>query len=92
MLLNDVCAVHTFIQRDVVVENERTLEFYSEARHDGLEKLVMNPLFMTEYFCNREDFLCFRHADFAPRSRGPLEPRRAVLVSVFLMPPVRMRT
>ncbi|XP_061225044.1 dynein regulatory complex subunit 7 isoform X2 [Neopsephotus bourkii] len=41
-----------------------TMEFYSEARVDGLQKRVETATEMTEYFMGRDDFLYLRHVDF----------------------------
>ncbi|XP_026712561.1 dynein regulatory complex subunit 7 isoform X2 [Athene cunicularia] len=45
-------------------EAEHTMEFYSEARVDGLQKRVKNAKEMTEYFVGRDDFLHVRHTEF----------------------------
>ncbi|XP_065517544.1 dynein regulatory complex subunit 7 isoform X4 [Lathamus discolor] len=41
-----------------------TMEFYNEARVDGLQKRVETASEMTEYFMGRDDFLYLRHVDF----------------------------
>ncbi|NWX48082.1 DRC7 protein, partial [Steatornis caripensis] len=48
---------------------ERTMEFYSEARADGLQKRVENANEMTEYFVGRDDFLHVRHMEFGKRGK-----------------------
>ncbi|XP_062442550.1 dynein regulatory complex subunit 7 [Rhea pennata] len=48
-------------------ETERTMEFYNEARVDGLQKRVENASEMSEYFVGRDDFLYFRHVEFGKR-------------------------
>ncbi|NXI95465.1 DRC7 protein, partial [Psophia crepitans] len=50
-------------------EAERTVEFYSEARVDGLQKLVENANEMTEHFVGRDDFLHVRHVEFGKRGK-----------------------
>uniref|UniRef100_A0A8D0F5Z0 Dynein regulatory complex subunit 7 n=1 Tax=Strix occidentalis caurina TaxID=311401 RepID=A0A8D0F5Z0_STROC len=50
-------------------ETERTMEFYSEARVDGLQKRVKNAEEMTEYFVGREDSLHVRHIEFRKRGK-----------------------
>ncbi|XP_010292444.1 PREDICTED: coiled-coil domain-containing protein lobo homolog, partial [Phaethon lepturus] len=50
-------------------ETERTVEFYSEARVDGLQKCVENANEMTEYFTGRDDFLHVRHMEFGKRGK-----------------------
>ncbi|NWW85067.1 DRC7 protein, partial [Rhynochetos jubatus] len=50
-------------------ETERTMEFYSEARVDGLQKRVDNANEMTEYFVGRDDFLHIRHTEFGKRGK-----------------------
>ncbi|XP_067012895.2 dynein regulatory complex subunit 7 [Anabrus simplex] len=74
---------HTFFVAASSVEDSRLMEFYSEARIDGLERLEMHPLYLTETFKGRRDRLFYRHVTFAPRQRGTLAamegPRRVVL-------------
>ncbi|NWJ00444.1 DRC7 protein, partial [Crypturellus undulatus] len=48
-------------------ETERTMEFYNEARVDGLQKHVENAHEMTDYFEGRDDFLYLRHVEFGKR-------------------------
>ncbi|XP_074738027.1 dynein regulatory complex subunit 7 [Strix uralensis] len=50
-------------------ETERTMEFYSEARVDGLQKRVKNAEEMTEYFVGRDDSLHVRHIEFRKRGK-----------------------
>ncbi|XP_074824600.1 dynein regulatory complex subunit 7 isoform X2 [Natator depressus] len=50
-------------------ETERTMEFYSETRVDGLQKRVENAKEMTEYFEGRSDFLHYRHTVFGRRTK-----------------------
>ncbi|NXQ95038.1 DRC7 protein, partial [Sagittarius serpentarius] len=50
-------------------ETEHTMEFYNEARVDGLQKRVENANKMTEYFVGRDDFLHIRHMEFGKRGK-----------------------
>ncbi|NWH43756.1 DRC7 protein, partial [Fregata magnificens] len=50
-------------------ETEHTMEFYNEARVDGLQKRVENANEMTEYFLGRDDFLHVRHMEFGKRGK-----------------------
>ncbi|XP_064315141.1 dynein regulatory complex subunit 7 isoform X3 [Phalacrocorax carbo] len=50
-------------------DTERTMEFYNEARVDGLQKRVENANEMTEYFLGRDDFLHVRHMEFGKRGK-----------------------
>ncbi|KAM6380930.1 dynein regulatory complex subunit 7 isoform 2-T2 [Pluvialis apricaria] len=50
-------------------ETEHTMEFYNEARVDGLQKRVENANEMTEYFVGRDDFLHTRHMEFGKRGQ-----------------------
>lgn len=50
-------------------ETEHTMEFYNEARVDGLQKRVENDTKMTEYFVGRDDFLHVRHMEFGKRGK-----------------------
>ncbi|XP_014802627.1 PREDICTED: dynein regulatory complex subunit 7 isoform X1 [Calidris pugnax] len=50
-------------------ETEYTMEFYNEARVDGLQKRVETPNEMTEYFVGRDDFLHVRYMEFGKRRK-----------------------
>ncbi|KAF1504737.1 Dynein regulatory complex subunit 7, partial [Eudyptula minor] len=50
-------------------ETGHTMEFYNEARVDGLQKRVENANEMTEYFVGRDDFLHVRHMEFGKRGK-----------------------
>ncbi|XP_074769198.1 dynein regulatory complex subunit 7 isoform X2 [Athene noctua] len=50
-------------------EAEHTMEFYSKARVDDLQKRVKNAKEMTEYFVGRDDFLHVRHTEFHERGK-----------------------
>ncbi|NXX55520.1 DRC7 protein, partial [Scopus umbretta] len=50
-------------------ETEHMMEFYNEARVDGLQKRVENANEMTEYFTGRDDFLHIRHVEFGKRGK-----------------------
>ncbi|KAM6123728.1 dynein regulatory complex subunit 7 [Phoenicopterus ruber ruber] len=56
---------HTYVSLEP--ETERTMEFYDEARVDGLQKRVENANEMIEYFMGRDDFLHIRHMEFGTR-------------------------
>ncbi|KAK6999816.1 dynein regulatory complex subunit 7 [Biomphalaria glabrata] len=64
---------HNYHANATEPENERTMIFYDEARHDGLVKREEKPLSMTEHFKGREDFLFYRHVEFGKKSKklGP---------------------
>ncbi|NXE11065.1 DRC7 protein, partial [Lophotis ruficrista] len=53
---------HTYMSLEP--ETECTMEFYNEARVDGLQKRVENANEMIEYFLGRDDFLHVRHVEF----------------------------
>ncbi|NXV91317.1 DRC7 protein, partial [Calonectris borealis] len=58
---------HTYMSLES--ETEHTMEFYNEARVDGLQKRVENAKEMTEYFVGRDDFLHVRHTEFGKRGK-----------------------
>ncbi|NXK10572.1 DRC7 protein, partial [Herpetotheres cachinnans] len=60
---------HTYMSLEPETETERTMEFYNEARVDGLQKRVENANEMTEYFMGRDDFLHIRHVEFGKREK-----------------------
>ncbi|XP_038610067.1 dynein regulatory complex subunit 7 isoform X3 [Tachyglossus aculeatus] len=57
--------VHTY--KTMIPETERTMEFYSAARVDGLLKRIENPLEIIEHYEGRADFLSYRHVEFGKR-------------------------
>ncbi|KAK4884516.1 hypothetical protein RN001_000787 [Aquatica leii] len=71
---------------DVSVEKERVLDFYHHARHDGLSKISLDALYITELYENTEDGIYYRHIDFAPRGHPPpgvLEGVRRIVVKII---------
>ncbi|NXP12136.1 DRC7 protein, partial [Thinocorus orbignyianus] len=50
-------------------ETEYTMEFYHEARVDGLQRRVETSEEMTEYFVGRDDFLHVRNMQFGKRQK-----------------------
>ncbi|XP_066493846.1 dynein regulatory complex subunit 7 [Tiliqua scincoides] len=64
-----VLGLKAHIYVTMIPETERTMEFYSETRVDGLRKRVETPQDMEEYFEGRSDFLNYRHTVFGPRAR-----------------------
>ncbi|NXU82045.1 DRC7 protein, partial [Oreotrochilus melanogaster] len=58
---------HTY--KSLKPRTERTMEFYHEARVDGLQKRVENATEMIEYFVGREDFLRVRHTEFGKKQK-----------------------
>ncbi|XP_033013338.1 dynein regulatory complex subunit 7 [Lacerta agilis] len=60
---------HNYLTMDP--ETDRTMEFYSETRVDGLQKRIETPNDMEEYFEGRSDFLYYRHAEFGKRIKKP---------------------
>uniref|UniRef100_A0A1Y1MSI4 Dynein regulatory complex subunit 7 n=1 Tax=Photinus pyralis TaxID=7054 RepID=A0A1Y1MSI4_PHOPY len=82
----DCMKMHHYASGDeATVEQPRDIEFYHHARYDGLSKLIMHSLYMTEYYENTEDRIYYRHIDFAPRGKPPpgiLEGTRRIVVKV----------
>ncbi|XP_061863419.1 dynein regulatory complex subunit 7 [Colius striatus] len=67
---------HTYTRLEP--EADHTMEFYHEARVDGLQKRVAKAEEMTECFVGREDFLHLRHVCFGKRGKPvPLAGARA---------------
>lgn len=58
---------HTYVW--LAPETENTMEFYNEARVDGLQKRVQSAMEMTEYFVGRDDFLHVRYTEFGKRGK-----------------------
>ena len=61
------------------------MNFYNEARVDGLKQRVETPLNMMEYFQNRDDFLFYRYVQYGPKPKkfGPADEvvQRPIIVS-----------
>ncbi|GLH07723.1 Coiled-coil domain-containing protein 135 [Gryllus bimaculatus] len=71
---------HQYYMGHTAVEDKRKLNFFYEARADGLSELIMDPLFLTLHYIDRIDFLYYRHAIFEPRLEGEIsEDKRNVL-------------
>ncbi|NXG64966.1 DRC7 protein, partial [Hemiprocne comata] len=58
---------HTY--KSLEPEGEHMMEFYHEARVDGLQKHVEHGNEMTEYFVGRDDFLHVRQTTFGKRGK-----------------------
>jgi len=72
---------HLFVVGRTGVENKRTMLFYHVARHDGLEKLEMDPVYLIQHFRGRLDLLYYRKVDYQPIGQGQGEElKRNVLV------------
>ena len=72
---------HLFIVGRTGVENKRTMFFYHAARHDGLEKLEMDPVYLIQHFRDRLDLLYYRKVDYQPLGQDQGEElKRNVLV------------
>ncbi|KAF5280263.1 hypothetical protein FQR65_LT03071 [Abscondita terminalis] len=68
----DCLKKHIYKRGDKVsVELPRVLEFYHLARHDGLAKVILDPLYITEYYQNTKNGIYYRHTNFAPREQAP---------------------
>lgn len=54
-------------------EGERMMQFYHNARVDGLMRRTETPTEMTEEFVHRDDFLIYRHVTYGVRQKkfGP---------------------
>ncbi|NXI66274.1 DRC7 protein, partial [Anseranas semipalmata] len=57
------------IYKSMEPETERVMEFYNEARVDGLQKRAENASEIREYFVGRDDFKYFRHIEFDKRRK-----------------------
>ncbi|KAF2899788.1 hypothetical protein ILUMI_06398, partial [Ignelater luminosus] len=67
------------------VEAVRVIEFYHEARYDGLTKLELDAMYLTEHYVEREDRIYYRHVNFAKRGEPPpgmIEGPRRIVVKI----------
>lgn len=62
-----VSLVHTY--KSMSPQTERVMEFYTETRVDGLQKLAENDNEMKEYFVGRDDFKYFQHTEFRSKRK-----------------------
>ncbi|XP_072742511.1 dynein regulatory complex subunit 7 [Anoplolepis gracilipes] len=70
----DHCKVNRYLASDTAsVDNERVIDFYDSAQFDGLSRIEMGPLHLTQYYTNREDFLYYRHAQFSIDEDNPAD-------------------
>ncbi|XP_028050974.2 dynein regulatory complex subunit 7 [Monomorium pharaonis] len=61
----DHCKAHCYLTSDSdSINNERTIDFYDSAQFDGLSRIEAGPLYLTQYYVDREDFLYYRRAEF----------------------------
>ncbi|XP_035192369.1 dynein regulatory complex subunit 7 isoform X4 [Oxyura jamaicensis] len=61
--------LHFHIYKSMEPETERVMEFYNEARVDGLQKRAENASEIREYFVGRDDFKYFQHTEFGKRGK-----------------------
>ncbi|XP_025988502.2 dynein regulatory complex subunit 7 [Solenopsis invicta] len=62
----DHCKAHRYLAFDCdSVSDERTIDFYDSAQFDGLSRIETGPLYLTQHYVDREDFLYYRHAEFS---------------------------
>uniref|UniRef100_A0A669QUB1 Dynein regulatory complex subunit 7 n=1 Tax=Phasianus colchicus TaxID=9054 RepID=A0A669QUB1_PHACC len=59
--------VHTY--KSMNPQTERVMEFYTETRVDGLQKLAENDNEMKEYFVGRDDFKYFQYTEFRAKRK-----------------------
>lgn len=62
-----VSLVHAY--KSMNPQTERVMEFYTETRVDGLQKLAENASEMKEYFMGRDDFKYFQHTEFRTKRK-----------------------
>ncbi|XP_011641883.1 dynein regulatory complex subunit 7-like [Pogonomyrmex barbatus] len=63
---SDYCKAHRyFASGSNSIDSERAIDFYDSAQFDGLSRIELGPLHLTQYYKNREDFLYYRHIEFS---------------------------
>ncbi|XP_018394490.1 PREDICTED: dynein regulatory complex subunit 7 isoform X2 [Cyphomyrmex costatus] len=61
----DHCKTHRYLASDNdSINSERTIEFYDNVQFDGLSRIEIGPLYLTQHYVDREDFVYYRHAEF----------------------------
>ncbi|XP_020282384.1 dynein regulatory complex subunit 7 isoform X2 [Pseudomyrmex gracilis] len=68
----DQCKTHEYpMHDDDGLYNKRVIEFYKGGRFDGLLRIEVDPLYLTQYYVDREDFLYYRHTEFSTEKGNP---------------------
>ncbi|XP_012057467.1 PREDICTED: coiled-coil domain-containing protein lobo homolog [Atta cephalotes] len=61
----DHCKAHHYLASDSdSIKAERIIEFYDSVQFDGLSRIEMSPLYLTQHYVDREDFVYYIHAEF----------------------------
>ncbi|TGZ56490.1 dynein regulatory complex subunit 7 [Temnothorax longispinosus] len=62
----DHCKAHHYpASNGDSINGERTIDFYDSAQFDGLSRIEIGPLYLTQHYVDREDLLYYRHAEFS---------------------------
>ncbi|XP_024880776.1 dynein regulatory complex subunit 7, partial [Temnothorax curvispinosus] len=62
----DHCKAHRYsASNGDLINGERTIDFYDSAQFDGLSRIEIGPLYLTQHYVDREDLLYYRHAEFS---------------------------
>ncbi|XP_025156088.1 dynein regulatory complex subunit 7, partial [Harpegnathos saltator] len=62
----DHCKAHRYLAHSIdAIDSERMIDFYDNARFDGLLRIEIDPFHLTQHYVDREDFLYYRHAEFS---------------------------
>lgn len=52
---------HRYLANDNdVIDSERMIDFYGSSHFDGLSRIEMDSLCLTQHYVDREDFLYYR--------------------------------
>ncbi|EFN62109.1 Coiled-coil domain-containing protein 135 [Camponotus floridanus] len=71
---SDHCKADRYLASDTgSIDNERAIDFYDDAHFEGLSRMEMGPLYLTQYYRNREDFLYYRHVQFSTDKDNPAD-------------------
>lgn len=61
VLLIKIIVAHCYLASDSdSINGERTIDFYDIAQFDGLSRIEIGPLYLTQHYVDREDFLYYR--------------------------------
>lgn len=58
--INIVAAHYYVASRSDAIDSERAIDFYDIAQFDGLSRVEMDSLHLTQHYIDRDDFLYYR--------------------------------
>lgn len=60
LMIKNILAHRYLASNNDSIEGERTIDFYDSAQFNGLSRIEMGRLYLTEHYVDREDLLYYR--------------------------------